>query len=91
MCLRADLFPRVFGSTEMRWLNRDRTAEDLSWMLLEVDKAVNNFVKILFLYQGLQIVTESLYEKKWRLNLCKHLCKLEFPLWLCGNESDEHP
>lgn len=53
VCPKADLFPHTFGPIGIRWLNRDRMAKDLSWLVLEVEKAMNNFVEILFIRQRL--------------------------------------
>lgn len=53
--LKADLFPHTLGPFGIRWLNRDRTARRLPWLVLEVEKAMNNFVKILFRHQRLRL------------------------------------
>lgn len=45
MCPKADLFLHTFGPIGIRWLNRDRIAKDLSWLVLEVEKAMNNLWK----------------------------------------------
>lgn len=54
-CLEADLCMHIFGPVGIRWLNRDWTANDLLWLVLEAEKAVDSFVKILFIHQRLHL------------------------------------
>lgn len=64
--LKADLFPHTLGPFGIRWLNRDRTARRLPWLVLEAEKAMNNFVKILFKTSKTSSSRAS-YAGKWRL------------------------